>query len=66
MAFIHAGEVQVGYQEVFLLRKSGEALTRAAQGRDGLTSKEVFKSCVDVALRERGQWARRGWADGWT
>jgi len=26
---------------------------------------EVFKNCVDVALRH-GQWAWWGWVDGWT
>jgi len=32
-----AGEVQVGHQGKFLLRKSGEALIQAAQGGGGVT-----------------------------
>ena len=32
-----SGEVQVGYQEKFLLRKSGNALEQAAQGSGGVT-----------------------------
>ena len=47
-----AREIQAGYEEIFLLRKSGEAVAQAAQGVVGSPSLEVFKSCVDVALRD--------------
>ncbi len=31
------GEVQVGYEEVFIFKKSGDALAQAAQGGGGVT-----------------------------
>ena len=45
------GEVQVGYEEEFLLSKNGEALAQAAQGGMESPSLEVFKKRADVALR---------------
>ena len=32
-----SGEAQVGYEEKFILRKSGEALVQAAKGGGGVT-----------------------------
>ena len=37
MALSCTREIQVGYQEKFLLRKSGEVLEQAAQGSGGVT-----------------------------
>ena len=38
--------------EAFLVRRSGSAVTQAAQDVMESPSLEVFKSCVDVALRD--------------
>ena len=45
-------EVQVGYQEKHLLRRSDEALAQAAQGVVESPSPEEFKNRGDVALRD--------------
>ena len=37
MALNCTGDVQVGYEEKFLLRKSGVAVSQAAQGGGGVT-----------------------------
>ena len=50
MASSCVGEVQVGNEETFLLRKSGQALGRAAQGGGGVTVLGVFKERSDVGL----------------
>ena len=42
--------LQIGNQEKFLLRKSGNALEPAPQGVSESPSLEVFKKRVDVAL----------------
>ena len=46
MASSSAGEVQVGYQETFVLQKSGEALEQVVQGGGGLiVSGRVQEKC---------------------
>ena len=45
-------EVQVGNGETFLLRKSGQALERVAQGGGGVTVLGVLKEMLDVTLRD--------------
>ena len=44
------GEVRVGNEETFLLRKSSQALGRVAQGGGGITVMGVFKERLDVVL----------------
>ena len=48
---------------VDILRKSGDAVARAAQGGGGVTILEVFKNRVDVALRDAVSGHGRCW--GW-
>ena len=45
------GEVWIGYQETFFLRKCGDKLEQAAQRDGGVTILGVFKKRGDVALR---------------
>ena len=45
-------EIQVGYQETFLLRKSGEALAQLPWEVVQSLTLEVFKHRGDVALRD--------------
>lgn len=57
------GEVQVGYIERFLLRKSGETVAQAAEGAGGLT--------VSIGVKERGRCGSgleqsQAWAGGWS
>ena len=46
------GEVQVGCQKIFLLRRSGEALEWTTKEVAESPSLEVFKDCGDVTLRD--------------
>ena len=46
------GEVQVGYLEKFLLRKSSEAVAQLLREVVQSPSLEVFRNRVDVALRD--------------
>ena len=59
-------EVQIGYQEKFLHRKSGQALEQAAQRGGGVTIPGVFKKYVDMALQGTVQEAWWCWVDSWT
>ena len=56
-------EVQVGYEEKFLLRKLGNTLAQTAQGGGGVTAFGGVQD-GDVALRDMDKqvW---GWVDGW-
>ena len=47
-----SGEVQVGYLEKFLLRKSSEAVAQLLREVVQSPSLEVFRNRVDVALRD--------------
>lgn len=44
--------VQIGYQGEFLHGGSSQALERATQGGGESLSHEIFKRCVNVALRD--------------
>lgn len=46
-------EVQVRYQENFLLQKNAQALEQVME----TPSLEVLEKCVDVALKDKVQWA---------
>lgn len=54
------GEVHVGHEEKINLRKSGEALTKAAQGGGGV----IIPG--DVALQDMVWLTQWGQANGWT
>ena len=56
-------EVQIGYQEKKILRKSGEALEQAVVKSQSL---KVFKKHGDDAFRDMIQWAWSRWVDGST
>ena len=43
---------QVGYQETFLLQRSGQALAQLHREAVGSSSQEVFQNHGDVALRD--------------
>ncbi len=66
MALNCTGDVQVGYEEKFLLRKSGAAVAQAAQGGGGVTVPGGVPEPCGCGTEGRGQWAWWGWADGWT
>ena len=51
-----SGEVQVGYLEKFLLRKSSEAVAQLLREVVQSPSLEVFRNRVDVALRDMVSW----------
>ncbi len=54
MALSHAREVQVGHEEKFLLRKSGEAVAQAAQGGDGVAIPGGVQELRGCGTEERG------------
>lgn len=54
MASSYSGEVQVGFQEKFHLRKISAAVAQTAQEGGGVTSLEAFKKHVNMALRDVG------------
>jgi len=66
MALNCTGDVQVGYEEKFLLRKSGAAVSQAAQGGGGVTVPGGVPELCGCGTEGHGQWARWGWAGGWT
>ena len=51
---IASGEVQVGHQETFLLRKSGEALEQAAQGSGGVSIPEGVQEMCRCGTKGQG------------
>ena len=57
---------RVGYQEKFLLRKSGEAVAQGAQGSGGVTIPGGAEEPCGWDTEGRGQWAWWGWIGGWT
>ena len=46
------GEVQVGNEETFLLRKSSQALGQVAQGGGGVTVPGGVQGKLDLVLRD--------------
>ena len=49
---------QAGYQEKFLLRKSDEAVTQAAQGSGGVTVPGGVQETCGCGTEGHDQWAR--------
>ena len=54
---------QVGNQEKFLLKKSGDALAQAAQGAVGVTDPGGVQEPCRSGTEGHGQWAWWGWVD---
>ena len=59
-------EIQVGYQRKYLLRRSGEAVAQLPRKVVQSPSLEVFRSRVDVALRDVVSGHGGGGLMGWT
>ena len=66
MASSCATEVQVRYQEEFLLRESSEAVAQAAQGGGAVTVPGGVEEPCGCGTEGHGQWAWWGWAGSWT
>ena len=64
MALSAPEEVQVGYQEEIILRKSSEALAQAAQGGGQVTIPEGVQEMQRYDTEGHVQWAWWGWDDG--
>ena len=60
------GDVQVGYQETFLLKKSDDALAQAAQGGGGVTIPEDIQETWRCGTEGHGLVGTRRKADSWT
>ena len=62
----HKGKDKVGYQETFLLRKSGDTVAQLPSEVVGSPSLEMFQNCGDVALRDVGSGhGGVGWSWAW-
>ena len=57
MASSYTREVQVGYQETFLLSKSSAAVAQAAQGGGAVTVPGGVQERCGCGTEGRGQWA---------
>ena len=55
------GEVQVGYQEKFLLQRSGGALAQAAQGGGGVTIPQGVQEMVRCCTEGHGLVGKYWW-----
>jgi len=64
MALICCGDVQVGHQEEFILRKSGEVLAQAAQGAGGVTIPGGVQEPCECGTEGCGLEQSQAWADG--